>query len=777
MAQQKYIYPPSNIQGVEAIYSNPAIGDGFTTVQTQIAEYSIPSDRTVEDIIKLPNNWDILHLKPNELATSASIFNIIDAFNTNFAYLNSRATLISNILPGNYVGYYTHTGDNPGNPIFKTTSTIPVTGYTLAGNIEIDTTAPSLSSVNKGEHLNSLVTGTWVRDNSIVATEYAAANKENFHIGVLGSKQAVTVVKMSNKPANQTDSKFTPDGELSGSQGWTVLDVYENTETFPTTKNQLIYNNITKIKSSESKHIYVFDKGLPRLGVSRISTSSQRSIIYRYNISGYLDDENTNNIKNRKLELVNILGDVNKPTNTSDIINPVAFTVSNDDNLIVYDEHDYTFKVYDKNNNFLFKRAKRNIVFRGAAGTAKKYTGVSDIHYDKFTEQLYVLTPGGYITILDNDYKTVATLTIDKDTSNQGTSLTQSDLDLLYYKVGSPGDPIYENFLSLEFSLNEPNIYYILTDRRVIKRFKSRDFDIGVFNLVDHGIGITSSDLLEHNITCRAAPKFLSVSQEVELVTRQFLNDEGEIVYIIDQDRSYTYDQLYLYTDFIDIANNGSKIPQNVDIGERYLLSFKEKVNTRSNLSDTDYNIYKLGNTTSLSFKEYNSDFVYNKLLYKLVSNHMEFIEKINYKLSADYTPMGRLVYSGRKYITEPEYRSLIITEQEQRNMFVGINEYFSSAILNRCFSQLYKIQLKILKVLETEKITTWPLPNLNVPIEPFLYTNGESYSDIDGNPYTGYYYVREQSGGDIYVQGRNEQDGTVQEDGSPSTDRYLTIL
>jgi hypothetical protein len=109
--------------------------------------------------------------------------------------------------------------------------------------------------------------------------------------------------------------------------------------------------------------------------------------------------------------------------------------------------------------------------------------------------------------------------------------------------------------------------------------------------------------------------------------------------------------------------------------------------------------------------------------------------------------------------------------------MYVGINEYFSSAVLNRCFQQLYTIQKDIMKMLETKHLTTWPLPSLDVPIEPYFHTYGTEYNDIDGKPYTGFYYVREQPTGDIYVQGRNEADGTTLLDGSPTTDRYLNTI
>jgi len=782
MVQQKYIYPPQTIEGLEALYANPDIGDGFTSVNEQIALYNILLDRTVSDQIKLPKQWDVLHLSPHELSTSASIFNIINGFNENFAYLNSRSIIISNVLPGNFAGYYTHTGDTPGDPIFKSTDTssltIPITGYSLGGSVEITDSAPALSGTRDGQDLDNLVDGVWIRDNTAVATEYDNIQKENWHYGFLTTNKSLTIVKMSSNPYNQSGPEYTPDGDISGSGGWVVLDRYTAVENLPSDKNSLYYNNIEQIKTSDSKMVYILDKGNPRLGVSKISNSSQRSVIYRYDVSGYLNSKITNSIQHNQRVLVNMLGDVNNPTNASDMVNPVAFTVDSQDNIILYDEHDYTFKIYDVNNNFIAKHPKRNIVFRGATGTTKKYTGVSDIHYDTYTDNIYVLTPAGIVSVLDSNYKLLKQMDIGKGTSNQGITLKQSDLDLNYYKTGLAGDPQNENFLSLQFSKNEPNIYYVLTDRRIIKRFKSRDFNIGVFNLLDHNIGILTDDILEtHNISCRAALKFLSVSQEAQVVTSKFTNDAGEVIYKIDKDRSYTYDQLYLYTDFISVANDGNKLPNNNDIGKRYILNFKERINTRSNLRETNYPIYKLESTTSLSFKEYSSDFVYNKLMKKLVENHLEFLEKINYKISGKHTTTGQLVYDKRIYLNETEYRSLLIDVQEEQDFYVGVNEYLSTGVLNRGFEKLYNLQQKILKILNITKNNTWPVQTLNVPVEPYLYTNGEQFLDIDNKPYIGYYYLREQATGDIYVKGRTENDGDVQTDGSPVSERFLVEI
>ena len=143
--------------------------------------------------------------------------------------------MISNVLPGNYVGYYTHDGNSPGAPIFQSpdNKVIPLTSYSLAGIVEIDEQAPSLSGTVDGEYLNELTTGTWIRDNTAVMTEYTDVQSENYHYGFLGSKQNITVVKMSNTPVNQLRPVADADGNYSGSQGWVVLDKYGTTESFP----------------------------------------------------------------------------------------------------------------------------------------------------------------------------------------------------------------------------------------------------------------------------------------------------------------------------------------------------------------------------------------------------------------------------------------------------------------------------------------------------------------------------------------------------------------
>lgn len=771
--QQKYIYPPLTLQGLEALYANPAIETGYSTVTNHASKYNIKYDRVVSDILELPYNYAELKINPNELCTSISIFNIIDRLNYNFIYLNTRSVLASNKLPTYYKGYYSCDSLFSKLPYFYentpplSAAQLPNLGF-VNGEYKADPNAPPLSGVEKGENLNSIVTGVWVRDNSLIDTTSTATTGENFHLGFLCSPTSMNVVKMSSNPENKTVN-YGGDGLVNGSKGWVVIDKYELIQDVPSAQNKLKYSNITKVKADDLKNIYVLDRGVDTDGVGNISSSSRRSVIYKYDMSGFLELDNSKSIQKNKRILTQTLGDLNTSTNVSDVIDPVSFTVDSDYNIIVYDEHDYTFKVYDKNINFVNKYPKRNTFFLGASGTQKKYLGISDIHYDNETDNLYVLTPTGYIFVFDKTFKLVDRIVITKENSNQSQILTPLDLSQKYFENPYPGASKYEYFHHMEFSKNEPNAFYILTNNRLIKKFKTRlEKNIGVYDLLKNNIGLpTQQGTL---VTYRANLKFISILQEANVVLKQLVNSENETVNIVDTDRTYLYDQLYMYTDFVDVKNSNIATSK---LNTNYILSFQEKINTRSNLVVKDYSIYDISDITSISHKEYASDIVYNKLMHKILSNHLKMLELVSYRLTAKYTSTGQLVFDKREYIEEDIHRNNIF--KVTQDYYVGINEYVSTGVVNRLIQNIINIQEQLVKTLNIVPTNKWPNSDSTAKVEPYLYTAGGEFNDINNLNYIGYYYLREQTGGDIYVSGRNDTDGEVINGTSlPSTNRYL---
>jgi len=118
MAQQRYIYQPTAVEQLQALYSNPDFVAGFTTISNDIKEYKLLYDRAVIDKIDLPYKYEDIKLVPNELATSNTLTNTLDRLHENFIYLNRSATIASNSIPGEYTGYYTCNSTN--EPIFVT---------------------------------------------------------------------------------------------------------------------------------------------------------------------------------------------------------------------------------------------------------------------------------------------------------------------------------------------------------------------------------------------------------------------------------------------------------------------------------------------------------------------------------------------------------------------------------------------------------------------------------------------------------------------------------
>ena len=71
----------------------------------------------------------------------------------------------------------------------------------------------------------------------------------------------------------------------------------------------------------------------------------------------------------------------------------------------------------------------------------------------------------------------------------------------------------------------------------------------------------------------------------------------------------------------------------------------------------------------------------------------------------------------------------------------------------------------------------SYPHINENVSLEPYLYTSGSVYKDLDSKEYVGYYYIDEIGGETRIIAGRNVFDGSYDSRKTPTTDRYLSLI
>ena len=183
MSQQRYIYPPTTVSGLQALYANPQVPDGLSTITIEVNSNELLYDRAITDILELPNSLYDIQLKPNELANSTTIFKSIELLHENFLYLNTRATLASNDLPGQYKGYYSTSEGDSSLAVYTdalSAENLPILDISEEVPTPL-TSAPSLSSTTNGQDLNSLVTGVWLRDNSLIDTTSTENAGENYH--------------------------------------------------------------------------------------------------------------------------------------------------------------------------------------------------------------------------------------------------------------------------------------------------------------------------------------------------------------------------------------------------------------------------------------------------------------------------------------------------------------------------------------------------------------------------------------------------------------------
>ena len=746
MTQQKYIYPGTGIDDLDAIYSNPDPGAGITTVQTQITNSSLLYDRVISTPLELPYDFDEIKIQPNELVVSTAIFASLEKVHKNYLYINANSFISSNDLPGKYVGYF---GATSGDDI---TSQEPE--FVEYDSNQLYDHLPSLSAGDLADispALDNLVDGIWLRDDSPVNTPLSGIN----HVGFLINPTTLTVVNMPAQDGDPLDGSYIP---------WKIVKEFTTVDETKDKKNQLSYTNLTLARIDNNNNLYILDKG-------NSTTGGTRSVIYKYDISGFITTKDI--IESDKKFLLGSVGNVNYVTNPFDVLSPVGFDFDSNDNLILFDEGDYTFKKFDSRLNYVDKYTRKVNVFKGNKGTAKKYVGVADIVIDRETDDLYLLTPTGYVMVFDSSFNLKTQFRVQVDDSNQTEELPDDDSNDFnsYFGTSGLGSPNKEVFKTLDFSKNEPNVYYILTNNRIIKRFKTQDEDVGYFSFLDSKVG---------RANYREYPIFLNILQDARVTTDILRDEDDNPIETIDDKRTFTYDQIYIYSDTIDLSEvDNNLIPPQTSadllLNKRHFLSCKEKVNLESVLLKDDYTIYDITPASTITYKEYTSNIIYNKVLYKMVYNHLQYLHNLRTRFAGKYNSTGSFVFNGVRYIDEYEYGDMLL--QLQKNNFIGINEYFTADVVNRCLKQIYDIQVNIIQYLQVKPINTWPLETSNIAIEPYLYTSGGEYIDVDGKTYTGYYYYDIVNDIEVAVIGRRRDDGAKDGNGNPVIDRYLTTI
>jgi len=138
-----------------------------------------------------------------------------------------------------------------------------------------------------------------------------------------------------------------------------------------------------------------------------------------------------------------------------------------------------------------------------------------------------------------------------------------------------------------------------------------------------------------------------------------------------------------------------------------------------------------------LKKEEFASSLAYNKSIYKILNNTLQLRNFIYRKVNARMNNTGALIFNGITYFNPSE---LTITNYKtDMNNYIGTNELFSRAVVNRVLNKVLDLQLQLLNLFKTN---VTPPPRKSNFLESD--NNGLMLETFPTNPFD--YFVLEDS-------------------------------
>jgi len=376
------------------------------------------------------------------------------------------------------------------------------------------------------------------------------------------------------------------------------------------TENSLFtFGELNSIAIDGSKnYIFVSDK--------------RNDTIYQYDISNLVTEDN---IIGRKLVYVDSMGGTGTYLDIDKFNNPCFLNIYKND-LYVLDKGNFCIKVYDSNLNWKKTYRNRELFFENNV-TGFRINQDTEKFYFGFEDKIGIFTLSNELSLSTANFFSMSS----------------------FFSTN-------EKIVDFSFSEIDKNIFYVLTNKNVYKKFISKpETNIGKFQLS------------YNNIT-----------------TTQFV---FSFIDSYDNER----DNLIVY-------------------GNRYnagmFLSFLEKSNYITILTNNDLDFYTI-DEIKVNPDEYSQDWVFSKANYKILLNILAMRDRITKRFAGKYDNFGNNLFFGTLYLLDDEVQK---DEFDYGlNYLVGINEMYSNAILNRSFSKFYDLQVHMLSVLRDTTINVWP--------------------------------------------------------------------
>jgi hypothetical protein len=578
--------------------------------QYEIGNNLIFPDRLIIDTVSLPNNLDEIILPPNEVVTNRIFTAHLKRLYENTLYLYSQLNIASNDIPNGYLYW-------------------------------IGVSAAESLSANEQK---------W-NPGSLITTNYPY--RDFGYPEIDDSHKCVTVKKNNNEDYISFTVSNTMFSVISSRADKSATAAVFSTEAIDL-NSDMIYSKIEDIAISDNKYIYIADSG--------------NNTIYKYDISGYTNDDIT--IAGKKF-LVDVFGYKGDAKNRAGLDEPTVIE-ANTNRIYIFDSNNKCIKTYTTDFTWINTFSlPSNVV-------------IKDIQYNKFHNAVFAVAERNIV-----DY---TLLVFDYDVKNL---LAEYDLDEKYEEIingvenkisASRGGRIKyvldprEQIRGLRFSSQDSNIFYIFSNYNIYKKFLTKpQATIGKWSISRAGI------------SWNYIWNFIDINWNFLFITWNTIKGLGrENINITDMSiipRDDNFDDI-----FVSVKSGDPEAFKILYCNEYTLYD--------TALMSSDVNIY---NTTRIGTleDEYVSAFTINKEIYKQSFNVIALRNLLKGRFTGSYNIAGNLLYEQFDYITDNELESIIIESIE--NLYVHENEHVSSEVLNRCLRKLYSIQEIMLRLVKAK--------------------------------------------------------------------------
>jgi len=385
--------------------------------------------------------------------------------------------------------------------------------------------------------------------------------------------------------------------------------------------------------------------------------------ILLYDVEGFIGGEN---VKFNKRYLKKIIGGQGGRYDNSEFNNPYAADIYLS-TLVVMDSGNSCLKFFDEELNWRYSLILKKLF--------SLYTIVDiKLHKNQFTgiTEIFLLSKENKIIIVNIADSSYSVIDFSEETTTN------------------------EYAIKYLFSKDNTNIFYILTNKSLYKKYFSRPTTkIGKFNL-------SKDNIQNYNL------------QALDLY--------------LDGDR----DSIFMFSK--------TTIGNNLSAGE--FFRFLEPNTTNNMLYSYDFDIFS---TDQFDIKndEYSQSFTFNKSISKLINNHYILLNQSRQRFKFDldpYLPLSAVdiqmtnqdIYESYKFIKNIYIDESVLSNSSLKfncNNFIGNNENYQSDTINRCLYQLYLQQMAILDVIQGD--TPLPIPLFKNECNIITIKSGEDMQGV----------------------------------------------